>query len=67
MSFQAIAAALNLADYPSLLNSYYPIPKEQEIELCSIMLIDKLQTDLNLFGDYYPDALPVVAAASGSQ
>ena len=57
MSFQAIAAALHMVDYPALLDDYYPIPNERKAELCSIPLINRLQTELNLFGDYYPYVL----------
>ena len=55
MTFQKIADALEIKEYPSELEKYYPIPKEREAELCSLSLIDRLQEQFQLFGTYYPE------------
>lgn len=55
MTFQKIADALEIKDFPLALNNYYPIPKEREAELCSLALIDRLQEKFQLFGEYYPE------------
>lgn len=55
MSFQEIATALEIAEYPLALDHYYPIPEDRVDELCSLALIDRLQERFQLFGIYYPD------------
>lgn len=57
MSFLEIATACGVAEYPPALDAYYPIDASRKRELCSAALIDRLQSEMDLFGAYYPDVI----------
>ena len=52
MTFQDIAAKLQITDYPAALEAYFPLPGDRAGELCTPELIRHLQQRFDLFGTY---------------
>lgn len=52
MTLTELNETLQIQIPESVWNAYYPIPEKRKKELCSLALIDKLEQQFNLFGDY---------------
>ena len=54
MMLREIADAIGIGKYPAALDETYAATPRTDAPACDIALIDRLQQELNFFGDYYP-------------
>lgn len=53
MKFQEIAARLGVTEYPEVLNGVYENLANERVDICDLALIEKLQKEFEVFGEYY--------------
>ena len=64
MTFRQIADALGVATYPEALDKVYE--QENKVNICDLELIDRLQKEYDLFGEYYEDVVRGAKAVAES-
>ena len=53
MELRQIADAIGIAEYPAALDEIYATTAQTNEPACDLILIDRLQEELNFFGEYY--------------
>lgn len=62
MTFSDIAARLGIGQYPQAMNQAYASVKNDTQPACDLKLIDSLQKDYDLFGEFYGDVCKTAQA-----
>ena len=67
MELCEIAQAIGIAKYPAALNEVFAKTQQTQEPACDLALIERLQQELNFFGDYYDQVCQVAALINADE